>query len=355
MPWQWYPRLAYDAAANVLFRPQIVYVAESAKWAIRAIGDILTDHITRKQKISMRVSTSSWGARAKLIHYGSLPTLLGLRQGFLKPRGMKAMATIWHIEDNPSLKKQLPTLTAQTHIIHTASEGTKRDLEAVGIPQEKIRVVPIGVDLNVFTPVSLSEKKRLRHHYGIPSDRFVIGSFQKDGVGWGEGQEPKLAKGPDILVNTLIELAKTLPVFVFLAGPSRGYVKKHLDQVGIPYYAAGYTADYCHVSPYYQMLDLYLITSRLEGGPLQFFEAWASGVPVVTTNVGVIPDVSDHTTNALVAKSLDPKLLASYAVQVLTLPDVRKTLTTQALKAVKQYDWSMIAQRYYEELYEPLL
>ena len=38
---------------------------------------------------------------------------------------------------------------------------------------------------------------------GLPDDAFVVGSFQKDGVGWGDGLEPKLVKGPDVLVEAL--------------------------------------------------------------------------------------------------------------------------------------------------------
>ena len=42
-------------------------------------------------------------------------------------------------------------------------------------------------------------KNKLYIKYKIPKDKIIIGSFQKDGVGWEEGNEPKLIKGPDIL------------------------------------------------------------------------------------------------------------------------------------------------------------
>ena len=37
--------------------------------------------------------------------------------------------------------------------------------------------------------------KKIKHNLGIPEDYLVIGSFQKDGEGWGEGLKPKLIKG----------------------------------------------------------------------------------------------------------------------------------------------------------------
>ena len=45
--------------------------------------------------------------------------------------------------------------------------------------------------------------KKDKHNLGIPEDYTVIGSFQKDGKGWGEGLKPKLIKGPDILLKQL--------------------------------------------------------------------------------------------------------------------------------------------------------
>ena len=45
--------------------------------------------------------------------------------------------------------------------------------------------------------------KKIKHNLGIPEDYLVIGSFQKDGEGWGEGLKPKLIKGPDIFIETI--------------------------------------------------------------------------------------------------------------------------------------------------------
>ena len=50
------------------------------------------------------------------------------------------------------------------------------------------------------------------------------------------------------------------------------------------------TDDYFSVVDYYRASDLYLITSRSEGGPLSLTESWATGVPVVSTRVGMSAD-----------------------------------------------------------------
>src|SRR5207245_8840184 len=74
-----------------------------------------------------------------------------------------------------------------------------------------------------------------RSALGLPSAAVVVGSFLKDGVGLGEGLEPKLVKGPDTLVETLSSLQNSISeLFVLLVGPARGYVRRELERHGIP-------------------------------------------------------------------------------------------------------------------------
>jgi glycosyltransferase involved in cell wall biosynthesis len=46
---------------------------------------------------------------------------------------------------------------------------------------------------------------------------------------------------------------------------------------------------------------VYLVTARQEGGPKAVLEAMATGVPLVTTRVGQVPDVVIHGDNGLIA------------------------------------------------------
>ena len=54
--------------------------------------------------------------------------------------------------------------------------------------------------------VTFIVQDNIRNLLGIPRNSILIGSFQKDGVGWKEGIKPKLIKGPDIFVKVLDKL-----------------------------------------------------------------------------------------------------------------------------------------------------
>ena len=98
----------------------------------------------------------------------------------------------------------------------------------------------MGVDLKVFNPVDNEEQSKLKMEHGIPEGKILIGSFQKDGIGWGKGLEPKLIKGPDIFDKVAEKLSKNYPIFVVLVGPARGFVKRELEKRNIPYKDFGY-------------------------------------------------------------------------------------------------------------------
>ena len=105
------------------------------------------------------------------------------------------------------------------------------------------------------------ESEKIKIKLGIPKDSHLIGSFQKDGTGWGNGLEPKLIKGPDIFLKVVSALKqKYSELAVLLTGPARGFVKNGLRDMNIDYYHFKLD-DYSQISNFYSVLDLYIISS----------------------------------------------------------------------------------------------
>ncbi|MCE7858798.1 MAG: glycosyltransferase [Chloroflexi bacterium CFX2] len=179
-----------------------------------------------------------------------------------------------------------------------------------GIDPSKVFLIPIGINLDFFPLPTVEMRRDARRELGIPESAFVVGSFQKDGVGWGDGMEPKLIKGPDIFLAVLKEVKREIPeLFVLLTGPSRGYVKRGLDEMGIPYKHA-FLKSYPDVAKMYRASDLYLVASRQEGGPKAVLECMANLVPLVTTRVGQAMDLVKHGENAWMVEPEDVEGLA---------------------------------------------
>jgi glycosyltransferase involved in cell wall biosynthesis len=185
-----------------------------------------------------------------------------------------------------------------------------------GLEREKVHRIPIGIDVEAFRLRSPERRVEARRELGLPESAFVVGSFQKDGVGWGEGLEPKLIKGPDVLLAVAERLRERVPELAFLVtGPARGYVTVGLERLGIPFRHAllpGVDA----VAPAYEAIDACLVTSRDEGGPRAVLEAMAVGVPLVATRVGQATDLVRHGENGWLAEVEDVEALVEWTARV---------------------------------------
>ncbi|OFZ51989.1 MAG: hypothetical protein A2381_01225 [Bdellovibrionales bacterium RIFOXYB1_FULL_37_110] len=239
-------------------------------------------------------------------------------------------------------------------IIHTSCKLTKYHLIKNGVADEKIKIIPIGIDVDQFKVASIEEKIRLREKLGIPSNSVVIGSFQKDGNGWNEGNEPKLCKGPDLFCDVVEKIHNENPVVVLLTGPARGYVKNRLIAAGIPFKHI-YLENYQDIHKCFAVLDLYLVTSRLEGGPRAPMECMASGIPIISTKVGQTPELIEHGKDGYLVDIDKTDKMKDLVLSILSNDSIKNEFIKNGLEKVKAYDYQIIAKRYLDELYNPLM
>jgi len=201
----------------------------------------------------------------------------------------------------------------RVQVTSRAMEGLVLD---TGIAPEKVHRIPIGIDVDAFALRAASDVADARRALGLPETAFVVGSFQKDGVGWGEGLEPKLIKGPDVLLGVVEQLRPRVPELVVLVtGPARGYVKAGLERLGVAHRHL-LLPDVDSVARAYAAVDVCLVTSRDEGGPRAVLEAMATGVPLVTTRVGQAADLVRHGENGWMAEVDDVEGLVHWTARV---------------------------------------
>lgn len=161
--------------------------------------------------------------------------------------------------------------------------------------------IPYTVDTSVFRPLEPFRRKELLAEYQIPEHTFVISSFMRDSDG-GDLSKPKEQKGVEAFVAIARELKQRgIAVHFLLAGPRRHWLREQLTHDDIPFTFVGEVVeaddnDINILSPeqinaLYQASHLHLITSRWEGGPRAVLEAAANKTPVLSTPVGLAPDV----------------------------------------------------------------
>jgi len=338
--------------------PSLFFITPDANWSTDWDAYYITRGL-RQYGLSAQVTSTPHLLTDTIIHYSDLGTYIHHINRPWNKRNQVVM-TFFHGDRSGRYPEFIPLIDSFLKNIHlphsiiTSCNIMKNRIVEWGVDQEKVKCIPLGIDLARFQPVSPERKIIIRDSLNIPLDALCIGSFQKDGIGWKDGLEPKLVKGPDIFLRVVQQLKTRYKIYVLLSAPARGYVKSGLESLGIPYQHF-HLKNYWDIVRLYQALDLYLVTSREEGGPKAMLESLACGIPLVTTRVGMVPDVIVDKFNGLSVENENVDGLVHGITEIQENPEMVKTITQNGLQTIQDYQWSIIAKKYYDEVYAPLL
>lgn len=205
-----------------------------------------------------------------------------------------------------------------------------------GVPGDRIRVVPGGVDTARFNVGETRQEARER--LGWAADRPTIVSVRR------------LARrmGLDVLVDAMRRVVARHPdVLLLIAGrgPLHGELATRIAAHGLEANVRllGFVAD-ADLPLVYRAADLSVVpTQALEGFGLIALESLAAGTPVLVTPVGGLPEVAGPLSAGLVFPGSDADTMATRLVEVLdagTLPDAA------ACRAYAEaFAWPAIAAR----------
>lgn len=153
-------------------------------------------------------------------------------------------------------------------------------------PANKVQVIPLGFDLKKFSEDTDVKRKQIRQEYGLKDDEVAIAI-----VG-------RLApvKDHDYFLQVIENVLSSteVPIRVFIVGD--GSEKEHIQQkvAAINQKHPGsivMTSWILDISTFNQGMDIVCLTSKNEGTPVSIIEAQASGLPVVSTDVGGVRDI----------------------------------------------------------------
>lgn len=93
------------------------------------------------------------------------------------------------------------------------------------------------------------------------------------------------------------------------------------------------------VHRYYADADIYVQTPAVDNMPLSVLEAFASGLPVVSTNVGGVPAILTDGVHGLLAPADDPEAIAAQLLRLLSNPPLARQLAAAGHETCAAYQW----------------
>ena len=201
----------------------------------------------------------------------------------------KVLCTIHHIDEDKfteTVSKEFQERDTYVNAYHVISNKTFDQVKK--LTSKPIYKIPFWVNQNIW--FSIENKKSLRKKFNINNDAYLVGSFQRDT----EGKDlisPKLSKGPDQFIKIILHLnEKHDNLLVLLTGKRRNYMISELrkNKINFKYFEM---ASFKEINELYNLLDLYIVSSRFEGGPQSILECGITKTPIISTNVGIAEEI----------------------------------------------------------------
>lgn len=199
-------------------------------------------------------------------------------------KNKKVVYTIHHIEEEEKINffNNIKKIDKYIDCYHVTNKKTFYELSK--ITNKKIFYIPFWIDPKKW--FYIEDKEKLKNKYGLDYSTFYVGSFQRDSLR-NEPNLPKLIKGPDIFIKNVLALKKKYPnLEVILTGRKRDFIINELTKENISFKYFEMVSQK-ELNELYNCLDLYIVSSRIEGGPAAIPECALTRTPIVSTNVGM--------------------------------------------------------------------
>lgn len=130
------------------------------------------------------------------------------------------------------------------------------------------------------------------------------------------------------------------------SGPERGALEKLAAGLGMTD-AVIFTGrvDNEDMAALYRSADIMVNPSLADNMPISVLEALASGVPVVSTDVGGVPYLVEHGKTALLVPAQDPVAMADAILALLNEPARARQFSEAGKASVQQYAWTKVRDR----------
>jgi glycosyltransferase involved in cell wall biosynthesis len=218
---------------------------------------------------------------------------------------------------------------------------------AFGLPDDKLVMVPNGVNMNVYEKALTTDLKLFRSRFALPEEKLVlfVGRLVYE-------------KGAHVLINAIPKILEKVNAKFVIVGS--GYMKDQLltivRSMGLEHKVmfTGFV-DEETLLKLQCCADVSVVPSLFEPFGIVALEAMAAKSPVVVSDTGGLGEIVEHDITGVKVYPNNTESLAWGIAKVLTDDKYRNNLRENAFKRIQEkYDWNKIAQQT-QRIYEAVL
>jgi glycosyltransferase involved in cell wall biosynthesis len=129
-------------------------------------------------------------------------------------------------------------------------------------------------------------------------------------------------------------------------GSGEGALRELVAELGVRNVTFTGRVDPESIAPLYADHDIYLQSPDIDNMPTSILEAYASGLPVVSTNAGGIPDILTDGEHGLLAPLNNDERLAAHVLSLLANPERARQIAQAALATCRGCTWSAVREQW---------
>jgi len=248
--------------------------------------------------------------------------------------------------DVPIMKKELQKWEKnidKIKLIHVNTKSEKQQMnEYLKIPNEKMHIIPLGVDHNFFRPVENKEntRKKILSKFFMKDTPFILHISE---MNWARKNIIRMLKAFHNAKKTGI------PHKLIIIGKNDPIIYKKASTIP-DVHVLGFI-DQNDLLSFIQSSDVFLMPSLHEGWGLPMVESMSCGIPIITSNSFSAPEILKD--GGLFVDPYDVLDITRKILEVIKDNKMRETLGKNALKRSLEFSWEKTAAQIYE-LYKKL-
>lgn len=243
----------------------------------------------------------------------------------------------WYIQ-KPIIKKEIENWRKFIGRVKNIHVTTKSELEEMhkylGIPYNKMTIIPHGVDHDFFVPARNKEKTRteILSKLNIPNKKYFLNI----------GETNFVRKNQERLIEAFIKCKKAgLTHNLIIAGKHVLELENICNNEPGVFLLDWITND--ELLELIQGADVFVLPSIHEGFGMPLVEAMACGIPCISSNIHSPPEVISDC--GLLVNPFDVSDIADAMISIITTPNLLENLSEKSLKRSNDFSWEKNAQQ----------
>ncbi len=245
------------------------------------------------------------------------------------------------VGNHPFYKPAVTFSINKSDAVTAVSNSLKEDTLRLFDIKKEINVVTNFIDINKFT------------HDFTDCQRAMMAT-DKEKIITHISNMREVKRIPDV-IKVFYNIQKEIPAKLMMVGegPEREPAERLCEGLGIADKVV-FCGNSNQIDRILCFSDLFLLPSKTESFGLSALEAMASGVPVISSNTGGIPEVNKHGFSGYLSDVSDVEDMSSNAIKILSNPETLNQFKQNAVTQAKTFDIQQIVPKY-EAIYQDTL